>query len=70
MTLEEASLALKKWVNEYAAIHRPNATVGVGADKIIVYMHWRKKDWRSPTPAVYEGWPVEWNWNVGRAVAA
>jgi len=70
MTLEEAALALKKWLNEYAPVYRSNAMVGIGVDKIIVYMHCRKKDWRSPTPAVYEGWPVEWQWNIGRPVSA
>jgi hypothetical protein len=66
MTLKEAALGLKTWINEYALIYRPHGMVGVGTDKIIVFMYCRKKQWRSPLPQIYEGWPVEWQWNVGR----
>jgi hypothetical protein len=68
--IEEAAKNLHKWVNQYAPPTRPHAMVGIGMSKIIVYMHCRKKQWRSPVPETYEGWPVEWQWNVGRPVAA
>ena len=71
-TLNEAALSLKEWINRYAPIYRPHGMVGVGEGRIIVYMHCAKREWAgsNPTPQTYEGWPVKWNWRVGRPIAA
>jgi hypothetical protein len=36
--------------------------------RIIVYMNISRDRWRGPVPAVVEGWPVDWRWNIGRPV--
>lgn len=57
-------------INKYAPPHRQNAMVGITQDKIIVYVHCAKWRWNCPTPDRHDIWPVEWQWGVGRPVAA
>lgn len=67
---EDAARSLKTWINEWSPPSRQNGMVGVGVDKIIVYMHCRRRQWPLPALSIYQGWPVEWHWKVGRPVAA
>ena len=40
--------------------------LGKASDRIFVYVWEAKHRWRGQTPHVWEGWPLEWRFGVGR----
>lgn len=69
--LGRASLRLKQ---ELFGVHRDAGFIGIvgiadsGDGSMVVYIHARKRDWRKPTPAEWEGYPVLYRFNVGPIV--
>lgn len=43
--------------------------IGMGLDKLHVYIRAGKKRWPGPTPSHWEGLPIIWHFGVGQARA-
>jgi hypothetical protein len=44
-------------------------SVGVTMTHILVYIKSAQTDWKGPTPTTWEGFRVEWRFNMGAVIA-
>lgn len=50
-------------------INREAGNLGIGSDRIFVFVRAPMKQWRGSRPLEWEGWPLEWRFGVGPAKA-
>lgn len=65
--LEAAGLALRDHL--FGKSVYGHGFVGVGVSEIIVYLHASKKRWQGQAPTEWNGFPVRYRFDVGRAIA-
>lgn len=65
MTLHEAARTLRESFYGVAVVHPYIQSIGVGADRIRVYLTRAPRSHERAIPAEWEGWPVE-SWVIGR----
>lgn len=66
MILEDAAADLKRALFGSAY---DRGFVGIGHNKIFVYVHASKRQWREQTPSEWNGFEVEFRFGIGRIVA-
>lgn len=69
-SLKEASKRLRAFLFGHGYSLPSPGFVGFGSGEIHVYLHAKKGRWRGETPNVWEGYPVNWTFGVGKIVAA
>jgi hypothetical protein len=65
MSMEAAAMDLKNYL--FGPGYRTDAPgyIGIGTDRLFVYMKGSERAWLGKKPIEWLGWPVEWAWDTG-----
>lgn len=67
--MELACASLQKHLFTNPHPQYPEGFIGMGKDKIHVYVHAKENRWRGPRPEIWEFLPVEYHFGVGQITA-
>lgn len=66
--IHKAAASLSAHLFGASKVH-PEASIGMGVDKLHVYVHCSKSRWPHDTPGEWDGFPIVWHFNIGTARA-